>query len=465
MSLNKLTDLGRSLVFRLTLLYAGMFTLLTLFVFSLFYFLISSYIYGRIDSYLAAEVTEGRMMLATSGLAELKDDIAREETAHGENKIFFRMTAPDGSVLSSSDMEAWGDYPPRPEIIQRVTEDKPVWTTEIIPGEIHTTRTIHAFIGPGVILEIGQTLKAEEEFMGVFRRILTAVLLVGVSVAAIGGWIMGNRALSGVKDLTQTALRITSGGFRHRVPVKGSGDEVDNLAAVFNQMLDRIQALITGMREVNDNIAHDLRSPITRIRGLAETIITGEESLEAYRTLASSTIEECDRLLEMINTMLDISEMHAGVSKNDICEVDIAEMIKETSELFRPVAEDKAIRLSVRVEQQTVVRGDKRRLQRALANFLDNALKYTAAGGEVIFSTELEGEQAVIRITDTGTGIPPDELPRIFEKFYRGEMARSLPGSGLGLSLAQAIIQSHGGNVSVTSYLGSGSNFTVNLPL
>ncbi|MDP8235202.1 MAG: ATP-binding protein [Candidatus Erginobacter occultus] len=464
MLLKRMTKFRRSLVFRLALWYAGVFALVTLILFALLYFMIRSYIYGRIDDYLEAEAEESRVLLAAEGLEEIKDEIIREETAHGDNKIFFRLVTPTGLTLASSDMAEWGSYLPQLGQLQLTGGKKVAWTTEFIPGDHHMTRIIHALIGPGVIMEIGQTLRAEAEFMEVFWRNFVAVLLFGISVTVVVGWFMGRRALGGVQEVTRTAIRITGGGFKHRVPVRGTGDEIDHLAEIFNDMLDRIQTLITGMKEVNDNIAHDLRSPITRIRGLAETMLAGKDTVEDYRSMGGSTVEECDRLLQMINTMLDISEMDAGVAKSNITEINISEMLKETGDLFQPVAEEESIVLTVKTLPDIIIPGDIRKMQRALANLLDNALKYTRAGGTVVLAADAGGEQIRISISDTGMGIPPAELPHIFERFFRGQQNRTREGSGLGLSLARSIIRSHGGDISVESNPGTGSEFTITLP-
>jgi heavy metal sensor kinase len=286
-----------------------------------------------------------------------------------------------------------------------------------------------------------------------------------IAVAAAVSWFMARRAVSGVEAVTRTARKISEGSLRERVPVKATGDEIDQLATTFNQMLDRIQVLVTEIKEMNDNIAHDLRSPIARIRGLAEVTLTTGKSPADFEAMSASTIEECDRLLDMINTMLTISKTEAGVEKISSDEVDITALVHSACELFDPLAEEKNVALSCRAPEKTIISGDPRMLQRMLANLVDNAVKYTPAGGEVEVSVAVhEQNEITISVRDTGIGISEADLSHVFERFYRCDRSRSQPGTGLGLSLARAIARAHGGNIAVMSALDQGSTFTITLP-
>jgi signal transduction histidine kinase len=251
------------------------------------------------------------------------------------------------------------------------------------------------------------------------------------------------------------------------VPVSGKGDEIDRLAVTFNDMLGRIEKLVTGIREMSDNIAHDLRSPITRIRGIAEITLTGERQVAPYEQMAASTIEECDRLLDMINTMLVISQTEAGADKLHFQPVDLAELIENACELFRPLAEDKDLRLDCRCQMRPVVQGDVRLLQRMVANLLDNAIKYTPENGTIDVTLQpgdASPAWAVIDVADTGIGIPENEIEKIFQRFYRCDRSRPQDGIGLGLSLARTIARAHGGDIAVRSRTSRGSRFHIHLP-
>lgn len=282
--------------------------------------------------------------------------------------------------------------------------------------------------------------------------------------AALIGWFMSRRALQGVEEVTRTAGDISKGALGQRVHVKAKGDEIERLATTFNYMLDRIEALIKGMRELTDNIAHDLRSPITRIRGINEMALTNGKSVDECNTMAANTIKECDRLLEMVNTMLDISEAETGASKLEMEKTDMAKLVRDACELFQPSAEEKMVTLFSEISDNAFVYGDIQRIQRMVINLLDNALKYTLSGGTVTVSVYGDERQVVLSVNDTGIGISKQDLPHIFNRFYRCDQSRSQPGLGLGLSLAMAIARAHDGNITATSSLGKGSKFTITLP-
>jgi signal transduction histidine kinase len=216
---------------------------------------------------------------------------------------------------------------------------------------------------------------------------------------------------------------------------------------------------------MGDDIAHDLKSPLTRIRGTAEIALTTGKSLTEYESMASSAIEECDRLLGIINTMLMISKTEAGVEKPSREKIDLADLVREACELFGTTAEDRGLTLSCQVPERCVIVGDARMIQRLLSNLLDNAIKYTSAGGRVDVSlSQIEGQATTLTVKDTGVGIDAAELPHIFERFYRGDRSRSESGTGLGLSLARAIVRAHGGDITVKSSLHEGSAFAVTFP-
>jgi len=249
------------------------------------------------------------------------------------------------------------------------------------------------------------------------------------------------------------------------VPAGKGGDEIDRLAATFNRMLERIQALVNGIKEMTDNIAHDLKSPITRIRGQAEVALTSRGAADEYESMAASAIEECDRLLEMINTMLFISRSEAGLTKPEFRRLDLAAVVRDACGLFQSLAEDKQIALTWEAPERLAVSGDVRLIQRMLGNILDNAIKYTPSGGSVSVSLQPNpGGSVAIAVKDSGVGISDKDRPHIFERFYRGDPSRSQAGAGLGLSLARAVARAHGGDITVDSSPASGAIFRVVLP-
>jgi len=466
MPLRRLRSYRKTLAFRLTLWYAGVFAVSSCIAFLLFYTLITSVFRDRTDQDLLGQAREFSAILSTRGLEAVKSLAMLEAQAAGVKKVFFRLLSSRGEVFSSSNMSYWQDIDIREAAIKQLVRDrKNVFETVTVPNRKDKVRILHVMVGTGVILQIGQSMEADSRFIDAFKNMffITMVLLVGVSAGV--GWFMAKRAVSGVAAVTRTAQEISGGTLDKRVPVGTRGDEIDQLAATFNQMLGRIQALITEIKEMSDNIAHDLKSPITRIRGMAEVTLTTGKGIEEYESMAAGTVEECDRLLDMINTMLMITKAESGLHQLDEQQVDMARLVRDACELLAPVAEDRGLSLACEAPETSPVVGDPRMIQRIFANLLDNAVKYTPSGGTVKVSlSEKGGEAVVVAVQDTGIGIPAGDLPHVFERFYRCDQSRSEPGTGLGLSLARALARAHNGDITVTSALGQGSTFTLILP-
>jgi heavy metal sensor kinase len=465
MSLKRRINLRNTLAFRLTLWYAGIFTVSSCVAFLLFYTLVTSFIRERTDQELLSQVNRFSTLLAAEGVEAVKGAAVIEAQAAGVKKVFFRFLSLNGQAFSSSNMSYWKDILIDEMALRELLGGSShVFETIAIRDRREEVRILYAMISPSIILQVGQTMESYSRFLDAFKGIFITTMTFLILLAAGVGWFMARRAVSGVEAVTRTAQKISGGTLEERVPVKARGDEIDQLATTFNQMLDRIQTLLTKIKEISDNIAHDLRSPITRIRGIAEVTITTGKSLNDYENMAASTIEECDRLLDMINTMLMISKTESGVDKLLHEEIDLRALAQEACELFKPTAEDKGVSLSCNVPKVSHFIGDTQMIQRMISNLLDNAIKYTPSGGSVTVSIIDNDTDVVVSVIDTGGGISSNDLPHIFERFYRCDQSRSQPGIGLGLSLARAIARAHGGEITVTSNLDQGSTFTVILP-
>lgn len=461
MFLERIPKLGRTLALRLTIWYAAIFAASSVLAFAFVYALTAAFIAERTDEDMQQDLDEFAALFQQEGIERVRREMAVDTQGEEAEKVFFRLWTSDGRQLAATELSFWPGLVRVPEKALRDSEDRPVFDTLELPSREDRVRTIIGTVAPGVALEMGQSLEDDEEFVAEILRgfllTLAVVLLFGGPI----GWFMARWALRGVKEVTRTANEIAGGALDRRVPVGSQGDELDNLARTFNAMLDRIQALIIGMRDMADNLAHDLRSPLARIRASAEMSLSNGEANGARESLAVNTIEECDRLLEMLNTTLDIAEAESGAAKLNVSRVDLSEIVLSACELFQTVADDNQIGLVTSVPENCHIQGDRQRLQRVIANLLDNALKYTPAGGQVRIALREQGAQVLLTIEDTGVGIAADDLPRIFQRFYRCDPSRSQHGIGLGLNLALAFVRAHGGDITATSTQGVGSTFTV----
>ncbi len=302
-----------------------------------------------------------------------------------------------------------------------------------------------------MILLVGRDLGEPEQFRHVVRRsMVVAFGMMGLGALLIW-FFVGRRALKRIDQLSEASRRIMGGDLSGRLPVSGSGDEFDRLSENLNTMLGRIAALNEGLKQVSDNIAHDLKTPLTRLRNRAESALAAKRSTREYREALEATIAESDQLIRTFNAILMISRLEAGNSAEPTTQVDLAETVRDVVELYEPLAEEKGVRLTASIAPVRAIAGNRELIGQALSNIVDNAIKYSAGveGREAEVSVRLEqaGAANIISVTDDGPGIPQADRERVTERFVRLEASRNMPGSGLGLSLAKAVMTYHGGRL------------------
>ncbi len=401
----------------------------------------------------------------TYDLDNIQHHINKVTNKQGVNHLYIVLLDNKQNTILSSDLSVWQGLPLHNPELNSLPDKNKLFKTLDAPNQCPNVRVIYKKTSEGFIVQVGLLIDDYKAMMDNYKKIFFTTATIILLAGGIFGYIIARGAMSGVERVTETATHIGRGDLLRRVPAGREGYEIERLAKAFNEMLERIQGLVGELREVTNNIAHDLRSPVTRMRGIAETTLTGSQNVDDYQEMTGMIIEECDRMVNMINTMLEIAAADSGVDTIEMSQLDLAEVAESACELFMPVAEDAGIDLSVHgTEEPVFIRGNESRLQRVIANLLDNAIKFTAPGGKVDFSVYGNGKHAEIKICDTGSGIHPDDMSHIFERFYRGDRSRSLPGNGLGLSLAKSIVTAHGGSITVDSELGVGSAFIVYIP-
>ncbi len=302
------------------------------------------------------------------------------------------------------------------------------------------------FVLPGGYrLLVGRDLRDASMFRARITRSLAWSALLTLALGVAGGMFMTRNMLRRVEAVNRTSERIIHGDLTQRVPLTGSGDEFDQLAQNLNAMLDQIERLMLAMRQVTDNIAHDLRTPLARLRSRLEVTLLERPDAERYAEALRDTIAEADRLLGTFNALLSIAEAEAGSRRQDWAIVDLAEIARTVAELYEPVADENGLALAVDIDATLPVRGERHLLSQAIANLLDNALKY-APVGNVMLRAKRDGDSARLDVADRGPGIPADRREAVFDRFVRLEGSRSTPGNGLGLSLVRAVARLHAGN-------------------
>jgi signal transduction histidine kinase len=316
--------------------------------------------------------------------------------------------------------------------------------------EHHRARAYHLRLPNGSVLVVGRDIEERRQFASLIRRTLFFALGFTVVLGLLGGLLMSRNFLHRIESITAASRSIMAGDLSQRVPVSGSGDELDQLSVSLNQMLEQIERLMAGMKEISSNVAHDLRTPLTRLRSRVEAALrTGEPG--AQKAALEKTIEEADALLATFNALLSIARTEAGQVLQEFKPVDLKEFLADIAELFAPLAEESGGSFAVVAPQSVTVRADRQLLAQAVSNLIDNAIKYGVSLGrnapEIVLSLELTPDEAIIAVSDRGPGIAEVDRARVTERFVRLDRARTRPGSGLGLSLVQGIARLHNGRL------------------
>jgi signal transduction histidine kinase len=341
-----------------------------------------------------------------------------------------------------------------------------VWLDEEGSQQRHAALVRVIALPEGARVLVGRDVSEREELVGVVRRalILTAALMVALGLVA---WIfVTRRVLKRIDSIADTSQRIMAGDLSGRLEVTPAGDEFDRLAESLNTMLTRIERLMLGLKQVSDNIAHDLKTPLTRMRNRIERVLAQGETRIEYRDTLQATIEEADQLIRTFNALLMIARVEAGSSDAEFSEFDASQVARDVFELYEPVAEAAGVALKLKANRPVMVRANRELLSQALVNLVDNAFKYADEGNdapEVVISTGMAADKVELCVADNGAGIAEADRARVTGRFVRLEESRSKPGAGLGLSLVSAVAQMHSGDL-VLADNGPGLAAVLRLP-
>jgi signal transduction histidine kinase len=444
-SVTALGKLVRSTAFKLSAIYLLSFTLFAVFILGYVAWNARALLTAQISETIEAEVTGLAEQFRQGGIRRLVFIIERRSRQPGA--FLYLLSSPDDQGLAGNAVGL------TPELLTTPGWHEAFYTINEDHDASQRSALVRVFLLPGGFhLLVGRDVMEREQLRGVIRRGLTLSLGLVVLLGTLGGLFITRRVLKRVDGMSETAQSIMAGNLAGRLAVSGNGDELDRLAANLNAMLDRIGELMTGLREVSDNIAHDLKTPLTRLRNGAEEALRTGRSDNDYRRALDRMIDESDGLIRTFNALLMIARAESGTASEAKQRFDAATVVRDVAELYEPVAEEAGLSLRAEAPDELFVVGSRELLSQALANLADNAIKYGATADgpkEIVMSAALRDGRAEIAVADRGPGVPTEDRQRVLDRFTRLDTSSGKPGSGLGLSLAAAIAHFHGGVITL----------------
>lgn len=452
----------RTTAFRLTLVYLFLFALFAASLLGYFAWNTRRMVTEQITETVNSELGELTQQYTREGIRGLVTAI--ENSALRPSSNLYLLTTAEGQAVAGN----IGSLPPG-------VMDHPGWSDTFYRRLDETDARNHfalvrvTQLSGGFRLLIGRDLEERRRIFSIVAKAaqwsVAIVLLLGLA----GGVFVARRVLRRIDAMTGTTQRIMAGDLNERLPVGRSGDEIDRLAENLNAMLERIETLMAGLKEVSDNIAHDLKTPLTRLRNRAEQALAEGGNESEYRAALERTIEESDGLIRTFNALLMIARAESGQARDNMVDFDAATVAQDIQELYEPLAEDNGLALEVKT-QPAIIHGNRELISQALANLVENAIKYGKPAvvspehkPSILIEARRDAEGVKLSVTDHGPGIPDADRQRAMERFVRLEASRTLPGSGLGLSLASAVAVLHGGELRLSD-AGPGVRATLAMP-
>jgi len=438
-------SLLRTTTFRLALSYLGIFTVSAVALLALVSWSTTMFIEWQVQETVEAEATGLYEVYRDRAIPGLSEIIAQRTRQDIDGRATYALRGGDGRIVAGN-LRVW------PTEVGTMLGWVRFNLMPVVEGGPGVEVMAHAYeLADGHRLLVGRSLADANRVKSAINRALGWGLALTIQLGVVGGYFTSRHLLQRVEEMSRTARNIFGGDTSQRMTLSGSDDEFDQLAESFNEMMDELERLLEGIRTVSDNIAHDLRTPLNRLRSRIDLVLLGPSDCDSYHRTLEETLSDADNLLATFNAILTISQAESSGRLEQFEQIDPAQLAGDVFELYEPLAEEKDLKITYGGESGLSLRGDRHLLFQALANLVDNAVKYTPAGGEVGVRVATSGESGGISITvsDSGPGVPAEARNNVLERFVRLDSTRSTPGNGLGLSLVQAVARLHGAQLSL----------------
>ncbi len=453
--------LNNTIGLRIAAGYSLLMLLSILILVAIAYAFLSSILTRHDRDQVSIELQSLRAQYLEGGMNSFEQTVLQNDQFRKNNPFFTRVVDRSGHTSKMYFPQYWSEFDLA--ALERMPPGQPgSWFH--LPALDHSweLEILNEQLADGFSFQVGVSTEDRETVLARLKETFLFAVVPLMALGLSGGALLAQRALRPVRHLVQTVTAINAGQLEARAPRSLKGDELDDLGRLFNEMLDKIRTLVDGMKNALDAVAHDLRTPMTRFRNRAEAALRQDGGLQASQEALQDCMEESDHILRMLNMLMDISEAETGTLQLNRQEVDLTALVVNVAEMYRYVAEEKDVELTTTLTPQVKANLDPERISQAVANLLDNAVKFTSAGGQVELSLTSGPDRICIQVADTGIGIDPADLDRVWERLYRGPHA-GIKGMGLGLSLVRAVIKAHGGEVTAQNRAEGGAIFEINL--
>jgi signal transduction histidine kinase len=452
---------------RLSLIYTSVLCCALAVVLAVTYQMVRHIAVGRDRDMIQAQTGQYRSLFEQGGVSAMSRYFTRQMGDQSEqmfvrvvdssnNVRFITVSSPLWKVFDQKNTNLWS----------RIPLDQARWDELFREGMNGSWIVGTTPLQAGLYLQVGRSTSESRLVLNHFRNTVLRIILPAIALSILAGWLMTRGAVMPIRSLVETLRRILStGDLKQRVPAHTQRGELGEITTLFNRLLDQNEKLIQVSRETLDNVAHDLRTPMTHLRNATErALLDPDAESDVLREALADCAEESEKILQMLNLLMDMAEADTGQMRLTIETVSLSELTEEVISFYDLVAEEHGIELINQVPDSLDVQADRLRLCQCLINLIDNALKYSPKNTAITLAGSDEGGEVVYSISDQGIGMTSEELPRIWDRLYRGEQSRSTSGLGLGLSFVKTIIDAHGGTVDVKTRLNEGSIFIIRLP-
>lgn len=472
MSSSKGTRFYKRTDFKITLWYIVTFVVTTVIIFTFMYVRLRHHMIKEIDRFLKDELREFALKFSETPV-DLQGVIKKYEgdiVVREYYPIYVRVLHEDGEVIATSGNFAAIVYPINKEKLRNMGVGSSYVETVKVPGKRTPFRVLSTRLADekfDYVIQIGTGMKSMRNTLGNFSENMLTAIPIALVLGTIGGWLLARRSLAPISYITEATQKITATNLGERLRSRHSDDELDHLIATINAMISRLEDSFKRMNQLTADVSHELRTPISAMRGEAELLLSKPRPQGAYRKALATYIEQLDFLTRMIDDLILLSKFDSNEARLTMIPIKLDRLLINLGDLFKVLAEQKGVELTVGIIERLDIVGDQTRLQQLFTNLIDNAIKFTPSGGHIDIALQKDKGFAKASIKDTGIGVPASEFEHIFDRFYQVDKSRDKgsKGVGLGLSICQWIVKAHHGKIELESAVGEGSRFIVSLPL